>query len=355
MLVLRVENLGPLSDAELRFDRPVVIVTGDTGTGKSLILRVLQILLSEVFSVDDPREAEYSLATRFREEFGSIPSLVKSGAEEAVVELECDGEVVARIILREERVCVEESSWSEALERRRELRGRAERSLVAPDTRIALVRSLFAGRSMERTPTEEIFVKAFRSLLGDEVGHFYLNVALSPFRKAGLLKGPALWRYGVLDGIPVHDHSASILSLLSLAPVLKALGPVYGKEEWRAEGLLLGVDTVELHLTPLYQGVAATLMARAAVGAWREAEEQAPPLIMTTHSSIVLAALNQELIKGVKDDLLPEILSSEYRVTEESIVSYVFSRDEGGAKVEVFERKVPAPKYMAEYLDLFRD
>ncbi len=77
-LAVEVEGLGPLSErVVLELDTPLVVLVGETGTGKSFLLRPLSVLLKNLRSTPDARALEGDLAS----EFGHPRFAVHEGAE----------------------------------------------------------------------------------------------------------------------------------------------------------------------------------------------------------------------------------------------------------------------------------
>jgi hypothetical protein len=135
--------------------------------------------------------------------------------------------------------------------------------------------------------------------------------------------------------------SSAALSLISLAPI------AYRLSEGRA--LLVAVDTVELHLTPLLQAATAVDLARRAKKCWEESEEYPIPLLLVTHSSIVLSALLTEVEEGAKDKLVR--LSEEYRLKSEDVKTVILYRRNGVVNCDVAQG-IAQPSYLRSYARL---
>jgi len=91
---VEVEGLGPFSErVMLELDTPLVVLVGETGTGKSFLLRLLSVLLKNLRSTPDARALEGDLAS----EFGHPRFAVHEGAEAGRVALSCGGEVLVGV------------------------------------------------------------------------------------------------------------------------------------------------------------------------------------------------------------------------------------------------------------------
>ena len=58
---LYIKNLAIIDDLKVTFDNGLNIITGETGAGKSLLLKSLKFLSGERFSKDFIREGESKL------------------------------------------------------------------------------------------------------------------------------------------------------------------------------------------------------------------------------------------------------------------------------------------------------
>ncbi|RLG53072.1 MAG: hypothetical protein DRN99_07115, partial [Thermoproteota archaeon] len=58
---LRVENYGPVELGELTLDKPVTLVYGDSGTGKSMILELMYNLIWASLASHSEQELEEAL------------------------------------------------------------------------------------------------------------------------------------------------------------------------------------------------------------------------------------------------------------------------------------------------------
>jgi virulence-associated protein VagC len=169
--------------------------------------------------------------------------------------------------------------------------------------------------------------------------HWLLEEMLMPMMEEELLpRARSYFSKGVVAGYDARSISSAAISLLSLAPVALRL------HEGRA--LLAAVDTVELHLTPLLQAAAAVNLARWAKKGWLECEEHPAPLLLVTHSSVVLSALLTEVEEGVRDKLVR--LPDSYRLAEDDVKTVILYREEGVVKCDVGKGIIP-PRYLREY------
>jgi energy-coupling factor transporter ATP-binding protein EcfA2 len=91
---VEIENLGPFSGkVELELDTPLTIMTGETGAGKSFMLRLLSVLLKNMRSTLDARALEDDLGS----EFGHPEFVVHERAEEGSVALSYGGETLLNV------------------------------------------------------------------------------------------------------------------------------------------------------------------------------------------------------------------------------------------------------------------
>jgi energy-coupling factor transporter ATP-binding protein EcfA2 len=337
-LKVEIENLGPFSGkVELEIDTPLTIVTGETGTGKSFLLRLLSVLLKNMRSTPDARALEGDLTS----EFGHPKFAVHEEAEEGRVSLSYGDEKLADVKVYSKPLAthgmhsdfIEIEEWKGS-QLYIEL---AERSVIAPDVRVPLIRYLLSVDQSSSSPSASAFTTMFSYMLSEE--HWLLEEMLIPMVEEGLLpRTRSYFKGGVVAGYQARNVSSAAISLLSLAPVVLRL------HEGRA--LLAAVDTVELHLTPLLQAAAAVNLARWAKKGWLECEEHPAPLLLVTHSSIVLSALLAEVEEGVKDKLVR--LPDRYRLTEDDVKTVIFYREGGVVKCDVGKGIIP-PRYLREY------
>jgi energy-coupling factor transporter ATP-binding protein EcfA2 len=361
-LSLEARNIGPaVGELRLDLDVPLVVLTGETGTGKSFLLRTLSILLK---NLAQPLDAK-TLEADFKDEFGHPAYVVSEGASEGSVVLSYEGDVLANVRVRERpssaragpgklrAMFVEVEKGKGGIQPYAEL---AARSVMAPDERVPLVRHMLfsgcypyatpegdRGHSLVEAPPRRYTpsMSAYRGLLAEMRGanHWLLDEMLMSLIEEGLLRrARSYFDRGVVAGYDARDVSSAAISLLSLAPVVLRL------EEGRA--LLAAVDTVELHLTPLMQGATAVNLARWAKRCWEESEEYPVPLLMVTHSSIVLSALLREVEEGAKDKLVR--LDESYRLRNEDVKTAVLYRRDGAIRCDVTQG-VAQPNYLREY------
>jgi hypothetical protein len=317
-------------------------LTGETGTGKSFLLRLLSMLLRELRQPLDARALESELT----DEFGHPRHIVHEGAGEGEVELSYEDDVLVDLRVRERPIGFgrPDKLRAEFIEIERERGGSqpyaelASRSLMAPDERVPLVRQvLLKGHYYYTTPSAD----AYCSLLAEMriKNHWLLEEMLAPLIEEGLIpRTRSYFDRGLVAGHDAHVASSAALSLISLAPI------AYRLSEGRA--LLVAVDTVELHLTPLLQAATAVDLARRAKKCWEESEEYPIPLLLVTHSSIVLSALLAEVEEGAKDKLVR--LSEEYRLKGEDVKTVILYRRNGVVNCDVAQG-IAQPSYLREY------
>jgi len=337
-LTLNVEGLGPFSKKLImELDTPLTVLVGETGTGKSFLLRLFSVLLKSMKTTIDARALENDLTS----EFGHPKFAVHEEAEEGRVALSYDDEKIVDVKvyskplaahgIHSEFIEIEEWKGSQPYI---EL---AEHSVIAPDVRVPLIRALLSGDQSPSPPSASAFATIFSDMRSKE--HWLLEEMLVPMVEEGLLPmRQSYFKGGVVAGYQARNVSSATISLLSLAPVVLRL------HEGRA--LLAAVDTVELHLTPLLQAVVAVNLARWAKKGWLENEEYPTPLLLVTHSSIVLSALLTEVEKGVENKLVR--LPGKYRVTEEDVKTVILYRMEGAVRCDIDKGIIP-PWYLREY------
>ena len=89
---LKIENLAIIEELDLEFQEGFVVLTGETGAGKSIILSGINLLIGEKASVDMIRDGENSLLAQ------GVFDITKKQEEELQkfgISIE-DGEVVVR-------------------------------------------------------------------------------------------------------------------------------------------------------------------------------------------------------------------------------------------------------------------
>ena len=91
---LVLENLGPIrGNFELKLDKPVTIITGDTGTGKTFILKMLSLLIRHLSSSFNVKSLEEDV----RNEFGHVPHIVTVGEKQGLIKLHYADEDIASL------------------------------------------------------------------------------------------------------------------------------------------------------------------------------------------------------------------------------------------------------------------
>ncbi|MCC6004628.1 MAG: hypothetical protein LM590_09830 [Thermofilum sp.] len=337
-LTLNVEGLGPFSEKLImELDTPLTVLVGETGTGKSFLLRLFSVLLKNLRTTLDARALENDLTS----EFGHPRFAVHEEAEEGRVSLSYGDEKLADVKVYSKPLAthgmhsdfIEIEEWKGS-QLYIEL---AERSVIAPDVRVPLIRYLLSVDRSSSPPSASAFTTIFSDMRSEE--HWLLEEMLIPMVEEGLLpRTRSYFKGGVVAGYQARNVSSAAISLLSLAPVVLRL------QQGRA--LLAAVDTVELHLTPLLQAVVAVNLARWAKKGWLESEEYPTPLLLVTHSSIVLSALLTEVEEGVKDKLVR--LPDKYRVTEDDVKTVILYREGGVVRCDIDKGVIP-PRYLREY------
>ena len=335
------ENIGPLKGRfYLDLNSPVTVLAGDTGTGKSFLLRILQLLISELAESLDVSRLEDKLC----EEFGSIESIISTGEEEGRVTLEYNGETIADVL--HHRLLGDGSSahgkqitvnkWRGGIAPYSDL---AKRSIIIPDARIAIARMVMEEGHVSRlSPSEGIYAEFLCSLRNNN--DWSLNESLEALRREGVLlkAGRSCFNKGIIEGLDSRVQSGAVFAFLSLAPAIKIL------HEGRA--FLVAVDTIETQITPFLQGVIAVNLARWAKMGWKNKESPAP-LLLVTHSSTVLAALSKEIEEGVDD----RAVYVKERVEKSDVRTVVLYREDGEVKWGISEG-IAMPAYLREYIRL---
>jgi len=343
-LCVEIDNLGPFSKkVKLELNVPLMVVTGETGTGKSFLLRLLSLLLKNLKQTLDVRTLEeYDL----KNEFGHSRHIVHEKAEEGRIMLSYGGELLADVEIYSRpagRPSAEINEMRAEFVKVAKWKGEqpytelAERSVMAPDERIPLTRYILSAGWASPPPSASAFSSLLASMRDKE--HWLLEEMIMPMVEEGLL--PRIRSYfskGVVAGYDVRNVSSAAIALLSLAPIALRL------QEGRA--FFAAVDTLELHLSPLLQAATAVNLARWAKKGWVECEEHPTPLLLVTHSSIVLSALLTEVEEGVKDKLVR--LPDSYRLTEDDVKTVIFYREEGVLRCDA-RKGVALPNHLREY------
>jgi len=337
-LTLNIEGLGPFSEKLIiELDTPLTVLVGDTGTGKSFLLRLFSVLLKNLKTALDARALENDLTSEFRHPRFAVHEEAEMGrvslsyGDEKLADVKVYSKPFATHGMHSDYIEVEKWKGSQPYI---EL---AEHSVIAPDVRVPLIRDLLSGDHSSSPPSASAFTTIFSDMRSKE--HWLLEEMLIPMVEEGLLpRRQSYFKEGVVAGYQARNVSSTAISLLSLAPVVLRL------HEGRA--LLAAVDTVELHLTPLLQAVVAVNLARWAKKGWLESEEYPTPFLLVTHSSIVLSALLTEVEEGVKDKLVR--LPDKYRVTEDDVKTVILHRMEGVVQCDIDKGIIP-PRYLREY------
>jgi hypothetical protein len=346
---LTVENIGPLrGHFELSFDSPITVLTGDSGTGKSFLLRILQLFIFYLAEMGESLEVN-RLEDKLSEEFNSVISIINTKEEKGRIALEYDEDVIADVELYKKFLgekTIRQASrgrhiivgkWKGGAPTYREL---AKNSIIAPDTRVAIAKIMMTkGYSPGLTPSEEVYAGRLRSLR--EKNDWSLNESLNVLKIENILPkiGGSYFDRGIIEGLDSRTQSAAVFSLLSLAPAIRTL--------YEGRAFLVAVDTIESHLTPLLQGAVAVNLARWAKKGWVSSEEYPAPLLLVTHSSIVLAALQKEIEEGVKD----RTVYVDEKVTKEDVRMITLYREDGEVKWKISEG-IELPTYLREYIRL---
>jgi hypothetical protein len=95
------------------------------------------------------------------------------------------------------------------------------------------------------------------------------------------------------------------------------------------------------------QAATAVNLARWAKRCWEEGEEYPVPLLMVTHSSIVLSALLTEVEEGAKDKLVR--LDESYRLRGEDVKTVILYRRDVATRCDVTQG-IAEPTYLREHL-----
>jgi len=330
---LRVKAYGPIEAGKIEIDRPITLIYGDSGTGKSMIVELMHLIIRDSARAQNEEEMKELLEDELICAYGSPSAVILKGEERAEVILETPEKSPSlRFTIEDDEVSVEE--FSPPTEEY--VKATIEESVIAPDTRIYIVRkelslvedmmkkARFSQKPKERLEEKSVwrgfrertFAMKFREILMKKEGLSYISLALSPLRI--LRKELSIdWYYLKLNNIPLSLVSSSILSLISLSPIIYAIST--------RSGLLTSVDMPELHLTPALTCLVSILLSRLTIRRFIESEreEEATPLLTITHSPLVIAAMSLEA-KGCFDDLKVGDLEP-LKKAEEYFKGYLFS------------------------------
>ena len=61
---LKIENLAIIDELDIEFEKGFIVLTGETGAGKSIILSGINLLIGEKASVDMIRDGEENLVAQ---------------------------------------------------------------------------------------------------------------------------------------------------------------------------------------------------------------------------------------------------------------------------------------------------
>ena len=61
---LKIENLAIIDELDIEFDKGFIVLTGETGAGKSIILSGINLLIGEKASIDMIRDGEENLVAQ---------------------------------------------------------------------------------------------------------------------------------------------------------------------------------------------------------------------------------------------------------------------------------------------------
>lgn len=343
-LKLNIEKLGPINDEfELELNKPITIITGDSCTGKTFILKMLGLLIKHLSTSFDIGTLEKDITS----EFGHISHIVTAGEKQGCIKLYYANEHIAVLnfyaqVLEEEKRSryrrVESVLWKGGIQPIAEY---AQRSVFALDERIPIARAVLTRGQPSIYPSVNTYINTLNDLC--KHNDPYLEESIRPLDAKNILpKTHSYFDKGIVRGMDAHILSASVIAFLSLAPVINRL------VEGRA--LFAAVDTIELHLTPLLQIVATVNLARFAKLGWEKNEEQPVPLIIITHSSTVLAALAKEISKGIDDEAIN--ISKEYKIDSNDIQTVILYRENGKFMYQIESGTVPLPAHLREYIRL---
>jgi len=333
-LKITIKNIAPFKDVELELSKPITIVYGTSGTGKTTLLEMVGCLAS---ALRDPEIAKKCLDIRL-----DVKRRLPDGEGEIEVLLESGG-LRARVkaVIRRE-IKVEPSC--EGVERCSDIHlepmvipeGRHVplyyMSMIASEALFPLfwklaphMASLYAG--VEQIPEFQDLKERF-AMLGIFESYIKLlsKVALDPRLSSAAsiwirhivgswigrpVKNVDLSRLEV-DGVPLYLDSLGVREFVSLIPALVALT---GLDEYQRmdSPRLIAVDSLGLGLTRKELFLLSTALARLVAKMMEEVEGFDAMLILATHSELVHEAVVLEASgrRSQVDELLKKDLKVE--------------------------------------------
>lgn len=185
-LTLNIEGLGPFSEKLIiELDTPLTVLVGDTGTGKSFLLRLFSVLLKNLKTALDARALENDLTSEFRHPRFAVHEEAEMGrvslsyGDEKLADVKVYSKPFATHGMHSDYIKVEKWKGSQPYI---EL---AEHSVIAPDVRVPLIRDLLSGDHSSSPPSASAFTTIFSDMRSKE--HWLLEEMLIPMVEEGLL------------------------------------------------------------------------------------------------------------------------------------------------------------------------
>jgi len=304
-LKIKVRNVAPFKDVELELSKPITIVYGASGTGKTTLLEMVECLAS---APRDPQIAKKCLDARLdvRRRLlggeGDIEVLFESrdfrarvGAvigREIKVEPICEGVIMCSQVNLEPMIIPENRHVP-----LRYISMIISRALLPLFWKYAL-RKASLNVDAEQIPELQVLTEyqSYTRLFERIVGDFNLSSAASMWIRHIVgswigrpVKNADLSEFEI-DGVPLYLDSLGVREFVSLVPALVALT---GLDEYQRMGApkLIAVDSLGLGLTRKELFLLSTALARLVAKIMEEAEEFDTMLVLATHSELVHEAV----------------------------------------------------------------
>jgi len=329
------------------------LIYGNSGTGKTLVLELIYMLLQMVARAENEEELVGELEKTLTESYGAPQSIITHDAERAEIFFYAQGldKPLRFSIDRDRGIMVE--SFSPPTEEY--LKSTIEYSVLAPDTRLYIVREklydiynrilearfgkpLRRHKILFRKEVEKRYADKIERILKSRTLSDYVKLSFQPLEILGR-RVELDWRTLTLDKTPLPLASSSILSLFSLSPIIYTI--------LSEKGLMASIDTLELHLTPALTCIASILLARLTVSEVLESEreEDNTSLLITTHTPLVIASMGLESMGGFKDIKIGKLEPLEN--ADKYFIGYLFT-ERGEINKRIAREAFREQEYMKE-------